>query len=133
MSQDTLYYTVTILLLTIHVLSKSLSKYHNTVFFRAIFSINFSIRKTFYFIFDKIGHLIYFNTFKLIVFFYFFSTHCWIDFSVFLHVFFLFFLCLLQTYSVFIFSILYYFLFCFFKHSDINFYHPISFIFFFFR
>ena len=50
-----------------------LYKSNDPIFFRVVFiiSINFSIRKGFYLIFDKIVYHIYFKTFQLIVFFYF--------------------------------------------------------------
>lgn len=67
-----------ILLLVTHLLSKS----NDPMPFRVIIiiSINFSIKRTFHLTFDKIGYYILFKTFKPIVF-WFFSIHCWINFS----------------------------------------------------
>ena len=51
------------------------------IFSLIIISINFfTIRKDFYFIFDKIGYYIYFDVFQLIVFFCCSLTHCWYNF-----------------------------------------------------
>lgn len=80
-----------ILLLVTHLLSKS----NDPMPFRVIIiiSINFSIKRTFHLTFDKIGYYILLKTFKPIVF-WFFSIHCWINFSFILScIFFLFVLC----------------------------------------
>ena len=69
--------TTNILLPSTCVLPKS----NNPNFFRALINMIFNIIKAFYFIFDKIGCGIYFNSFHFTVFFWLCLTHCWIDFS----------------------------------------------------
>lgn len=93
-----------ILLLVTHLLSK----FNDPMPFRVIIiiSINFSIKRTFHLIFDKIGYYILFKTFKPIVF-WFFSIHCWINFSFILsYIFFC--VCPLLTYFPVLFHIFFY-------------------------
>ena len=82
-----------------------LSKSNYPIFCRVMIIINIDLN--IYFLFDKTGDHIYFNSFQFIIFYYFFST--------FLDLFFL--------YS-FVHSL---FLFVFFRHFDINFFGIISF------
>ena len=93
--QSTPFHTTNILLLSTRILSKS----NDPSFFKvSIISKNFSIRRAFYFIFDKAGYCYWFLLQLFLV-------HCFLlkhifgsIFPVFFHVFSMFFVCLLQTY-----------------------------------
>ena len=83
-----------------------------------IININ-SASKNFHVIFDKFGYHNYFNTLLLIVFFYFFSTLCWIDSFRILSCIFYFVFVFFRHVSYVLFSIFFYFL-CVFRHLLIS-------------
>ena len=117
MFQRAPFYTTNILVLTAWNLSES----NNPLFFSfLIISINFSIRKAFYFILDEIAYYICFNALQLIVFFCCFLIHCWYNLCAFFHVFFLFLFVFFRHILFAFFSILVQFMLFFFSHILIS-------------